>query len=114
MFEAQYLFSGDQVLSPWLERAGNYTRFSVDLVRNSDARIEVRMYHKNRNEIGPGTPVGPTVLLSTVGRGGRTASNLKELVRYHCKCTSIGGSPEDYDYVLFRMLDPTWWDNVKL
>ena len=92
MFDAQYLFSGDEVLSPWMNRGGNFTRFTVDLVEASGARVEVRMYHKNSDETGPGTAVGPTVLLGTVGQGRRTASNMKELVRYHCKCASVGGS----------------------
>ena len=113
MFKAQALFSGDETLSPWMERGGNRARFTVDLIDTVDARIEVRMYHKNRDETGGGDPVGPTILLSTVGTGRRTASSLKELVRYHCKCSSTATPQQDYNYVLFRMLALVWFDEVS-
>lgn len=112
MFQAQYMFNGDEVLSPWMARGGNRARFMADLIEAVDARVEVRLYHKNRDETGPGTGVGPTILLGTLGLGARTAAGLKEMVRYHIKCASTSGSPQDYDYVLFRMLSPVWFDDV--
>jgi len=95
-----------------MSREGDNVLFTADLVHSLKDELEVKVYHKNRNEAGQGTPVGSTVLTSSVGRKTRKASSLKELVRYHIKCNSTGISL-GYEYVLFRMLSPVWFDDVK-
>jgi hypothetical protein len=113
MFEAQYLFSGASTFSPWMRRSGDSILFTADLLALHGGRLDVRTWHKNSEDPGPGTAVGTTIQLSAAGRQTRRSSDLKELVRYRFTCTQVGGSPQSYDYVLFRMLAPVWLDTVR-
>jgi hypothetical protein len=114
VFEAQYLFEGDEVFSPWMERDGNALLFTADLVDTLKARLNVKTYHKNKEESGPGTAVGGEIQIAAAGRSTRKSTGLKELVRYHMKCTSTEVTPVRYEYVLFRMLGPVWFDDVAV
>jgi hypothetical protein len=113
MFEAQVLFKGCTIYSPWFPRRGDNVRCTIDVDAISGATIEVRLFTKNTEDIGDGTDVDATVTLSLAATGRDTdewPGGLEELVRY--KFTVTGTN--NYDWVLFRMLPPVWFDAVKV
>ncbi len=111
MFQAQYLFSGASVFSPWMPRQGDDLRVTAELVDKATANLEVRVFHKNREDTTNGTDAdaSTTITLSSVGRADAEWTGLEELVRY--KFTSTGTTASHY--VLFRILSPVWFDAVQ-
>jgi hypothetical protein len=120
MFEAQLLPGGVTIFGPWMNRQADNVRCTVEVVAlASSPTLEVSLETKNSEDAGDGQVTGgPTLSASSVGRvtdewdsqdlvnGGSTG--LLELVRY--KYVTIGDST---DWVLFRMLNPNWFDSVK-
>ena len=80
MFQAQYLFEGTEVYSPWMPRGGDHMRASVDVIKMT-------------------------------GTGTQTLKIQVRLVRYEFSYNTTGNASTDY--VLFRMLDPVWYDAVN-
>jgi len=113
MFQAQYLFEGDSVYSPWMKRGGNNIRVTVDLISNTaGTEVQVELYHKKSEDAGDGSPVDANVLTtSTVGQSVQAWSGLEDMVRYKITSDKSGGSSSDF--VLFRMLSPIWFETVN-
>lgn len=122
MFEAQYLFAGSggatfQVFSPWMSRQADNAIFSLEavavgLAEGSGIVTGAGIYHKNRDETGPGALYnvgGVTLRLTGVGTDTEVFTGLKELVRYGFYCA---GDASDI-YSLIRVLPPVWFDDVK-
>jgi len=111
MFEGQMLFTGNQVYSPWMRRGGDNVIIALDLIARAGTTLEVSLYTKNTEDTGDGVLVGGGALISASAVG-QTPYNqvgeLLELVRYRFK---VAGT-NVYDYVLFRMLPPNWYDTV--
>ena len=113
MFEAQYLFMGDAVYSPWVPRGGDNGTFTVDVVElaGTGAQLDVTVIHKNDSTTGAGAPVsGGTMAISAEGVGRVDCSGLKEMVRYRFELNKAG--PSDAR-ALFRVLAPVWFDDVR-
>ena len=116
MFQAQYLPAGSAVYSPWFARGGDYLRATVEVVSlNGSAGITVTVLTKKRDEYGDGAAVTGSIAKTSVGRstttefGGTTsATGLNDLVRYKFDPGSTSG-----EWVVFRMLAPSWFDAVK-
>lgn len=118
MFEAQYLFAGDEVFSPWMPRGGDNMIVTVDLIASNSSNVTVEVYQKNSEDTGDGfihpsensTPPGtPTEIdTSTLGPTSETFENVMELVRY-----KISASGSGTNRILFRMLSIVWYDEVK-
>lgn len=119
MFEAQYLFHGDAVFSPWMSRQADNMIATVDLIDDSGSSgdIVIEVYQKNSEQTGDGgahpnedgTSGSPTQLTtSAVDQKSETFANVMELVRYRIS-TSATSSGERF---LFRMLPPVWFDHV--
>lgn len=53
MFDAQYIFSG-ALFSPWTAREGDNVVIHVDLVGITKATLIVQLFHKNKEDVGPG------------------------------------------------------------
>lgn len=114
MFQAQYLMQGTTVYSPWMPRKGDTLFFTCDLVSQESGRLEVRVFHKKHEDDGDGIQVGGAISTTTIGQTARPAAGLFDLVRYEFKSVSTAGSPDPLDRVLFRMLNPVWFDAVSV
>lgn len=111
MFEAQYLFTGDEVYSPWMARGGDNVIITVDLIsRTGSAALTISLFDKNSETPGDGGVVSGGNLTSG-GPGTREDkeyNGVLEMVRYKIVA---GGSG---DRILFRMLSPVWFDDVAV
>lgn len=119
MFEAQILNKGCTIFSPWFPRQSDSARFTLEVVAVSGATITVSVFTKNSEDGGDGTDSdsagSPTRITgSSVGRTttewlSRGTISLHDLVRYKFVVTGTN----NYDWVLFRMLPPVWFDSVQ-
>lgn len=119
MFEAQILFKGTTIYSPWFPRQADNARMTAEVVAVSGATLKVELFTKNKEDAGDGTNADsagtPTnITLSAAGRTttewlSRSTIGLKELVRF--KFTVTGTN--NYDWVLFRMLPAIWFNSVS-
>ena len=116
MFDAQLLIVGTEpviVYSPLMGRGGDNLTLSLDVVAIEGATIKVDIMTKNSEGTGNGALVAATGLpltLSTAVQDNVTIGpdKLEELVRYRFTVSGTKG-----DWVLFRMLNPVWFDSVK-
>jgi hypothetical protein len=117
MFQAQYLFKGNVVLSPWMERGGDNLVITLDLVAQSQSTctIKVEVLTKAKDIPGDGTttPMTGAIETDSLGQTNKEFTGANELVRYRFT-SGNPTNPEDYDYVLFRMLNVTWFDDVAV
>lgn len=109
MYEAQYLFGGDAVYSPWMPRRGDNVRITLDLISRTggSSNLRVDVFEKNSEDVGPGTLTGVEIDTSDIGRTEREHTAMKELVRYR-----FTGPSTATDYVQFRMISVIWFDAV--
>jgi hypothetical protein len=119
MFEAQILNRGATIYSPWFPRQSDSARFTLEVVAVSGATMGVEVFTKRSDDGGDGVNAdsagSPTkISASVVGRTttewlSRGTVSLLELVRYKFTVTGTNA----YDWVLFRMLPPVWFDSVQ-
>jgi hypothetical protein len=101
------------VFTDWMPRAGDRAVFTAELVTAIDARLTVEVFHKNREDTGPGTSAGTVVsATATTGLHAAEIGSLKELVRY--KITVSGTSSTALGAILYRMHPPTWLDVARV
>lgn len=113
MFDAQYLFEGDSVFSPWMSRGGDNLIVSVDVaaVDGTGAGIYIEVFHKNTEDPGDGTLIAsPVISETTTGRADAEYLGLEELVRYRFSAPSGAAAGSR---VLYRMLQPIWFDDLN-
>ena len=115
MFQAQYLFEGTEVYSPWMPRGGDHMRASVDVIKMTGTgtqtlKIQVRT-KKLEETSDDGTQVGSDWDRTATGDATQEFNGVNELVRYEFSYNTTGNASTDY--VLFRMLDPVWYDAVN-
>ena len=131
MFDSQLLMAspeGIEIYSPWFPREGDGAICTLDITAISSANctIEVFVFTKNSETAGDGSDSALNSAISiSASATGRYSSEwdsqslinnqptadlgLLELVRYKYVVTSEDQS----DWVLFRMLDPEWYDAVR-
>ncbi|MEE9394024.1 MAG: hypothetical protein V3W41_16105 [Planctomycetota bacterium] len=111
MFEAQILNNNSAAFSPWMPRGGDNITFTFEIIDKLLSQdFQVQLFEKNSEETGDGTAVGSEPLGSqSIGLHAATKTGMKELVRY--KYSFKGAVPGDW--VLFRILPPVWFDDVK-
>lgn len=117
MFEAQLLYGSGSVTptntvvySPWFSRRADNALFTLDVVAiSASASITVRAFHKNTEDTGDGTLVGTIATRTTSGRTTTSIAGLKEQVRYEY---SVGSGTSKW--VMFRMLAPAWYEDVRV
>jgi len=132
VFDAQYLLSDSDpvsVYSPWLGRGGDNLLATLDIIEStSNGLIKVEVYSKNSETAGDGVDASKdaTTAINISPSAGATGPQSKtwnseailadngtvgllELVRYRITVTSNDGN---LARVLFRMLDPVWFDTV--
>ena len=58
MHTGELLMAGANVLGPWFPRAADNAVFTWELIQaTGDAALTVTIWHKNMDEIGPGTEI---------------------------------------------------------
>lgn len=118
MFEGQLLIQGSTVYSPWFKRGGDSVRVTLEVLEISGATIKVELYTKKADDAGDGSNAdsGATTKIEVTAVGRTTQEwskdvdvdiGLNDLVRY--KFTVTGSTT---NWVLFRMLEPQWYDSV--
>ena len=113
MFQAQMLISQGTavktpVYSPWTERGGDYLRASVEFI-DGTGELTIEVATKNHTDPGDGTVIsGTSIFIDGAGSETEQWTELKEMVRY--KITTGGTSGK---WVLFRILEPVWFDAVE-
>jgi len=114
MFQAQCLFKDNIVWSPWIPRKADNVQIFVDLgdKRGTAPSLKVQVWTKSKDTAGAGDQITGDLDISSVGQLGREYTSCNELIRY--KFTASSPSGNDYDYVLFRMLSPIWFDDVAV
>lgn len=114
MFEAQYLFGGDVVFSPWIRRSGTNAQIRLDFIENSvemGSDLTVDVYEKNSEDTGDGTSAagGSAITKTAPDVYSSTFTGVKELIRYRF---SYGSDSNPDRYALFRMLPILWFEDV--
>jgi hypothetical protein len=111
-----FLPTGAGVYSDWTDRIADNVICTLDVVEVSGMTLTVKLFSKNRDEVGDGTEVDSTrkITATTIGRktqewGSDTGTGLKELVRVKAVTTSVAFSPS----ISFRMLGNCWFDSVR-
>ncbi len=108
MFEEQLLMAGCAVYTPWIPRGKDNLIATLDVVDISEATVTVRVWTKNSQTAGDGADAKTAISISSNAVERRSATwydACKEWVRYKITVTGSAG-----DWVLFRMLDPIWFD----
>lgn len=109
-----------QVYSIWFPRGADDARFTVEVVAQYQTKLSIDVCHKNRDEPGDGTPYGGAFFLFDDGVGRTTLEwqGLKEMVRFvlTVEASLGGGEPEvgTVGWVIFRFLQPAWFEAVKV
>ena len=116
MFDAQTLIydgSGYSIYSPWFPRGGDNMQASLQSVARSSGTLTVRVFTKKSEDAGDGTDADGTKTISLADPGDPVsavwAGKLKDLVRFKY---TVGGASAG-DWIMFRSLTPTWYDEVE-
>jgi hypothetical protein len=99
------------VYSPWFPRGSDNAIFTFETIASfGTPGFTVDVYHRNADEAGNGaaaTGVGSWTTVGTTFQY-RRYDNLKEMVRFKFNLAPTGTSG-----VLYRMLDPTWFNKAS-
>jgi hypothetical protein len=115
MFEGQLLFKGTSVYSPWFPRRGDILRATGELIKaTTNGTLEIHVFTKNSEETTNGDDANVSTHIDfTAGDVAKSATwgpgELEEMVRYKF----IASGSADTDWVVFRMLPPSWSDAVS-
>lgn len=105
------------VWSYWIPRSGDNVILAIEVVHNSGVDISVRLYQKNYHEVGDGVDAGVGVSYSGFAAGIQTFEKIgaKELIRAKISVLRSASLPStDSGTVLFRVLEPVWFESVKV
>lgn len=113
-------FVGLSVLGGWMNRQADNARFSFQVIGYGGAAsptvtITIRVYHKNADDPGDGTPITSPTITFIAGTDAigtvKVAewSDLKELVRFEYVVTGTQGH-----WVHFQHLAPVWFNTPNV
>lgn len=113
-------FVGLSTLSAWMQRPADNARFSFQAIDYGGAAtpvvtLTIRVYHKNRDDTGDGTPItSPSITLvagTDVAGTVKVAEwdSLKELVRFEYVVTGTQGH-----WINFQHLAPVWFNTPNV
>ena len=89
-----------------MRRGADNGIFAYEEIAASGGSLQVKIFHKNSEEAGPGSEVASIFgQIATSGVFQAEVSALKELVRYQVIATGSGSS-----WVLYRTLGTSWYD----
>jgi len=100
----------------WVPRRGDNVRLTVEVVDNQGVDLEVRVLHKNYEDVGDGTTTGVTASFNeTAGRQTLELLGAKELIRFELLLQrAIDVKEGELGRLLLRFLEPVWFESVKL
>ena len=102
------------VFTPWMSRQADNAIFTFELIDNpGQTDITITPYTRDREDYGAGTPGTP----ATIASGGPTfaeitVTNMEEMIRFLIEVDPIGGGSGSG--IIYRMLEPTWYDEAKV
>lgn len=99
------------VYGVWIPRRGDNVRLTVEVVANQAATMVATLFQKNYDEPGDGTTTGVALTFTSIGRQTMELLGAKELVRLQLKLDPSG---TDVGKVLYRVLQPVWFETVKV
>ncbi len=114
MFHGQLLIqSTTKVFSPWFPRQGDDFKPTVEVIdiKRTSGHFKVHVFTKSSETTGNGSDADATLFLSLTSTGTDSKiwqGKVNELVRYQFDLSAMASG----DWVLFRMLDPVWYDAV--
>lgn len=120
MIDAKMLatFPTDQTLEVWgvwIPRRGDNVIFPLEVVANYATVLTAELFQKNYDESGNGTSASAsTAFDETVGRQSITKLGAKELLRFRLTLARGVSASDDCGLVLFRFLQPVWFETVKV
>ena len=120
MFDAQLLITKTaaySVFSPWFARLADNVRFTADLVGISGTpELKIEVVDRTAEGTGSGgSPLSGNITLTSSTSPPRVTTEwtgLKEFVRF--KITLTPNASTAGDWVLFRILEPVWFSDVKV
>jgi len=128
MYIGETIMAGANVLSPWFPRQDDNAVFTWEEVQKTgNASLTVTIWHKNREDIGPGTEI--TTAWTTLETNFRyiQVDALKELIRFEFAVTGAVAAGTVFvenlaeqtnldmtsvNWVIYRMLEPTWFSTA--
>jgi len=128
MYIGETIMAGANVLSPWFPRQDDNAIFTWEEIQaTGDAALTLTIWHKNHDEIGPGTEIATA--WTTVETDFRyiQVDGLKELIRFEFTVSgdvasggvTVQSFGEDtplvmnsVNWVLYRMFEPTWFNKT--
>jgi hypothetical protein len=120
MIDAKVLATGPTGDDPvtvwgvWIPRRGDNTIFTLEVVANYSTSLTAELFDKNYDDPGDGVSASAsTTFRSTTGRQSFTKLGCKELVRVKLT-VQPDGVIDDIGLVLFRFLEPVWFEAVKV
>jgi len=105
-----------EVFGIWIPRKGDNCRFTIEVVSNYATDFTAEIYQKNYEDVGDGTTASVSVNFDqATGRQTMELLGAEELVRFQLTLVRGGDlKPEDVGIVMFRFLQPVWFEAVKV
>ena len=122
MIDAKLLVTHDgtdgsavEVYGVWIPRKGDNVRFTTEVVKNYGTDFTVEVFQKNYEDAGDGATTATSSTWNAVeGRQTMELLGCKEVVRLRVSLNRHGDLPSaDIGHVLFRFLQPVWFEAVE-
>jgi hypothetical protein len=121
MIDAKVLATGPRGSDPitvwgvWIPRRGDNTIFTLEVVGNYSTLLTAELFQKDYADPGDGTSASAsTSFNSSTGRQSFTKLGCKEVVRVKLTLEPAGVQSGEVGLVLFRFLQPVWFEAVKV
>jgi len=104
-----------EVWGVWIPRRADNVLFVVEVMANYFTDFAVDLFAKDYDDVGDGSSAGVgTTFSNRLGRSSFTKLGAKELVRVRLTLQRGQSLPEtDIGLILFRFLEPIWFESVK-
>lgn len=108
--------SSYDVYGVWIPRKGDNLRLTAEVVANYGTDLTVTIFQKNYEDTGDGATAGvSTTFNQTTGRKTMELLGCKELIRMKLTLAPGGDlAASEVGLVLFRFLQPVWFETVKV
>jgi hypothetical protein len=105
-----------EVWGVWIPRRGDNAIFSMEVVYNYGTMVTAELFMKDYDDAGDGSATGQSFAFDVAtGRQSITQLGAKELVRVKMTLNRGDGlSVDDVGVILFRFLEPVWFESVKV
>lgn len=106
MIIGQSVASTQTIYSPWFDRVSSEASFYLDIIAvMSGVRLDVYIQHKKRTEAdSAASAIASFTQITTTGVKEKSASNLRELVRFKFTVSDAGSKA----WIHFRVMTTIW------